>query len=388
MAIEYDMTTETSSIADKKSPFKALLTRFLCVYLLLFAFPFPLNAALSIPLILVAQLLAPFGIEMPMLLEVSNVLDHVTDTVVSLFTVPLGKIFGLTVILGPTGSGDTAHRFVRVALLATLSLLIALVWNWRKQGEFPSRKARWAHVLGRWWLAAIMIKYGVIKVFCQQFGAGENAHELVSAVGDYSPMHLAWVFMSHSPGYQRFAGFAELIPAILILHRRTALPGLLMMFGVLSNVFAMNLCFDIPVKLHSGHYLVATLVLLAPYWPRLRAFIRGENQVPTPNLYIKPKRFSENTWAKITLAMGTALVVASVAGTRLRSMQFESMQTPSPYAGRWDVQQTQRDGVPWHDAGIKGFKTLAIDNLGRFSRSPSRGKKTPWASNEILPIKP
>lgn len=354
-------------------PRYAFLIRFFCVYLLLYAFPFPLGTALSIPLTLIAQVLSPFGVELPGLLHLDEVLYHITESITGLVTGSIGKALGIEVLLAPTGSGDTAHYFLKLGLVIAASLLIATFWQWRRKDKFPATKARWLHAWGRWWLAAIMIHYGSIKVFGQQFWV-PNAHELTSPLGDYSPMHLAWAFMGHSPSYQCLAGLAELIPAILILHRRTALLGLCMMLGVLSNVFAMNLFFDIPVKLASGHYLLANLLLLLPYWPRIQAFLKGQATLPVVNMYIKPERFSQTTWSKLSIAVGAALVLATMMGTRLRAEQMKKMLKPTPYAGRWTVLTTKRDGAAWQNT--KSYQTVAIDQMGRLSFFDYEGEKT------------
>lgn len=367
------MTNQTSLPQAPTASYHPLLVRFLCVYLALYAFPFPLSAAVSIPLTLAAQVLSPLGIDLPMLAQIEQVFYQSSEMLAGLMTVPLGKLFGLTVQLQPTGSGDTTHHVLKTGLLIVTSILIAAIWNWRRKGTYPTTKARWGHVWGRWWLATCMMQYGFIKIFGQQFHVA-TSHELRQALGDYSPMHLAWTFLGHSPSYQGFAGLAELIPALLILNARTAILGLLMMLGVLSNVFAMNLFFDIPVKFASGHYLLATIILLVPYWPRIRAFLRGATELPAVDLYIKPKRFSEKTWSKLIFAAGLALVVSMFVGVNLRGQQMKQMRKPTPYAGRWDIQSTQRDAAPWTDT--KSFKTLAIDDMGRFSLFNFEGEKT------------
>lgn len=352
---------------------RSFLVRFLCVYFVLYAFPFPLTALISIPLTLVAQLLSPFGVEIPMLAHLDTMLYQLAEMPFALLTVPLGKLLGLQVHLAPTGSGDTAHYFIKTLLIGGIASLFAAVWTWRRKGHFPDTAARWLHVWGRWWLATCMIQYGFIKIFGQQFHL-PNAHELVATLGDYSPMHLAWAFLGRSSSYQAFAGFAELIPAILTLHRKSAMVGLLMLFGVLCNVFAMNLFFDIPVKMASGHYLLTSLALLAPYAPRIRAFVSGQSELPAIDLYVKPKRFSEGTWSKLSTAAGVGLVVAGFGATNLKARQMKEMTKPTPLAGRWDIESTTRDGLLWQDT--QSYKSLAIDNIGRFSLFSFEGEKT------------
>lgn len=367
------MNNNTQNNSAQSDAPRSFLVRFLCAYLFLYAFPFPLSALISVPLTLLAQLLSPFGVDLAMLSQFGDMMYHLSDMLFGLFTVPLGNMLGLKVSLTPTGSGDTTHHLLKLVVVLFASLFIALTWTWKRKSQNSVTQAKWLHVWGRWWLATIMMYYGCIKLFGQQFWVA-NAHEQVAALGDHSPMHLAWVFLGHSPGYQAFAGLAELIPAILILHRRTAMVGLMLIFGVLCNVFALNLFFDIPVKMASGHYLLASLLLLLPYKARIIAFAKGDAQLPSPELYIKTNRFSETAWKKVTLAAGTALVVSTFAGTKLKAQQMEKMRKPTPLAGRWDVQSTLRDDTAWTDT--KSYQSMAIDNIGRLSLFSFEGEKT------------
>ena len=56
----------------------------------------------------------------------------------------------------------------------------------------------------------------------------------------------------------------EVIPALLLLHRKTRTLGLFILVGVLLHVVSINFSFDISVKLFSVFLLLVTLTLLAP----------------------------------------------------------------------------------------------------------------------------
>jgi len=66
-----------------------------------------------------------------------------------------------------------------------------------------------------------------------------------------------------------FTGACEVLGAALLLFRRTSMLGALVSAAVMSNVVALNLCYDVPVKLYSTHILLMCIVLLAPDLPRL-----------------------------------------------------------------------------------------------------------------------
>ena len=60
-------------------------------------------------------------------------------------------------------------------------------------------------------------------------------------------------------------GFAEIIPGLLLLFRRTVVLGALLAIAVITHIVLVNFSFDIPVKLFSSHLLVFSLVILSPF---------------------------------------------------------------------------------------------------------------------------
>src|SRR4030095_7927752 len=73
-------------------------------------------------------------------------------------------------------------------------------------------------------LAATLLSYGWSKLIPLQFGfIGPDS--MVVTYGESSPMGLLWRFMAASAVYQMFSGLAELSAGVLLLVRRTMLPG-------------------------------------------------------------------------------------------------------------------------------------------------------------------
>ncbi|GHG00083.1 hypothetical protein GCM10017783_10230 [Deinococcus piscis] len=155
----------------------------------------------------------------------------------------------------------------------------------------------------RFFLAAWLLSYGLIKFNFGQFGL-LHAEQLDTTYGESSPMGLLWRFMAASPGYQWLAGLAEVLPALL-LHRRTVTLGALLSSVTLTNIVALNLLYDVPVKLFSGHLLLAALILAAAEWPRLWAFARGE-AVPARQARRQPAVFRWGSWLLTALVLVTA----------------------------------------------------------------------------------
>jgi hypothetical protein len=138
-------------------------------------------------------------------------------------------------------------------------------------------------VLARYALAFSLIGYALIKIIPLQF-SHLQARQLAESYGQSSPMGLLWNFMGFSTAYTVFGGVAELVPAILLLFRRTALAGALIAFGVLLNVVMLNLCYDVPVKLSSLNLLLLSVFLVLPESGRLLRIFVLNRPVPAMDL--------------------------------------------------------------------------------------------------------
>jgi uncharacterized membrane protein YphA (DoxX/SURF4 family) len=162
-----------------------------------------------------------------------------------------------------TGSGDTMFAYLELLLLALTAIAFAIGWTAVDRRSDDARIARTLRVALRWWLATVLVHYGLAKVFEIQFRE-PPAWILDQRVGDKSPMALMWTFMGHSRPYTIGAGLAECLGACLLLWRRTATFGALVLAVVMTNVVAMNFCYDVPVKLYSLELLAAALAVAAP----------------------------------------------------------------------------------------------------------------------------
>jgi hypothetical protein len=85
-------------------------------------------------------------------------------------------------------------------------------------------------------------------------------------------MGLAWTYMGYSTTYNYFTGFAELLGGFLLLSRKTTMIGALVCLGVMTNVFMINMGYDVPVKLLSFNTILMSLFLLGKDIQRLANF--------------------------------------------------------------------------------------------------------------------
>jgi hypothetical protein len=111
---------------------------------------------------------------------------------------------------------------------------------------------------------------GVIKVFALQMGIYPSL--LTDTIGSRSPMGMLWTFMGVSSGYQRLTCAAELLAGVLLFAKRTTLLGAVLGTIFMGQVFALNLFFDVPVKLFSFALMISCMGLAFPELGRLLDF--------------------------------------------------------------------------------------------------------------------
>jgi hypothetical protein len=249
------------------------------------------------------------------------------------------QVFGVEITVRPNGSGDTTYNYVQVFCYAVMAAAVAAVWTLldRKRTAYP-RLYRWLRVYVRFYLAAMMITYGSVKVIKSQFPA-PHLDRLLQPFGDASPMGLLWTFMGASESYNIFTGAGEILGALLLTTRHTTLLGALVSFGVLSHVAMLNFSYDVPVKQFSMHLLAMALFLMAPDLGRLaRMFVL--NRAVEPVVF---RPLSRTTWVNRGAILLRTLVVASFLGMALYGAHqarktFGDLMPRSPLYGIWNVE--------------------------------------------------
>lgn len=109
-------------------------------------------------------------------------------------------------------------------------------------------------------MAVIFGLYGCIKLFGGQFYYGDWDNLSKSTVDGTS---LVWLFYGYSPFYGRITGLFELIPAVMLLFRRTTFVGAGALFVVGLNITLLDFAFDYPsVKYLAALYTVLCGVLV------------------------------------------------------------------------------------------------------------------------------
>jgi len=244
------------------------------------------------------------------------------------------------IVLGTAGSSDMTFHYVQMVCFLAIAAIVTLIWSVIERRHAGVRGHRSLYAYLRLYLASAMLSYGIQKIIPAQFPP-LSLDRLVQTYGSSSPMGFLWTFMGASPAYEMFAGAAELLAGLLLIARRTTLLGALATIAVMSNVVALNLSFDVSVKMYASHLLLMALFIAAPYARELAGFFLRR---PSEPLF-------EKRWAQIgSLVVGMLLVTLFVYTDLDETLTFFrqriSIDHRSPLRGIWNVDVLDVDGVP------------------------------------------
>jgi hypothetical protein len=241
-----------------------------------------------------------------------------------------------------TGSGDTLWNWTQTGALLVLALVAAAVWTAldRRRAQYRTLSA-WLDLSLRWALFQIMLGYGFAKVFPHQMPW--ETGRLVEPLGEMSPMGLVWTFMGFAPAYEALAGWAEVIAGLLLVWRRTAGVGALLLLGVMGNVMAINFFYDVPVKLYSAQLWLTGLFVVAPDLRRLFRLLvlqRPTEPAPPPPPLVRWRWVRQRRWLGPALAVLLAgwQVFDNVKGGVEFEGELKEWASQSPIAGPWQVE--------------------------------------------------
>jgi hypothetical protein len=172
-----------------------------------------------------------------------------------------------------------------------------------------------------------LLKYGFDKVLKLQFYLPEP-NTLYTPLGQLPPDLAYWSVMGASRFYTVFAGVMEVLPGLLLLWGRTRRLGGVWALAVLINVLALNIGFNISVKLWAGFLVgLATVVagpLLMTGW---RALLEWP---PTQSGPARPATW-RGRWVGAARGLGLGLLLAEALEPVILHHNFDDDQAARPF---------------------------------------------------------
>ncbi len=207
-------------------------------------------------------------------------------------------------LANPEITSDSTTLYLLLGILLLLALVLAIFLPagpfWKKHKVRICNSIR---LVLAYYLAFIMLRYGFDKIFKAQFYLPEP-NTLYTPLGRLDKDILYWSTLGTSRAYNVFMGLLEVLPAGLLLFRKTRILGAAVLAGVLLNVVAVNFSFDISVKLYSLFLLLIALLLLLPAAGTLwHFFVLGlPAKLPVAESVFSP------AWPKSTLLLKTGVI--------------------------------------------------------------------------------
>jgi uncharacterized membrane protein YphA (DoxX/SURF4 family) len=256
-------------------------------------------------------------------------------------------IFHITkpLIYSDTGSGDRTYDWVLLFCELVIAVLATIIWSaLDRRRENYATLYKWFRLGIRICLAGQMFAYGFAKAVPLQMPF-PFLTRLVEPYGNFSPMGVLWASIGSSPAYETFAGCAEILGGILLIVPRTVTLGALVCLADMTQVFTLNMTYDVPVKLLSFHLILLSLFLLAPDAKRLADMFFLNRPVGLANEFPLFTALRANRIALLVqIAIGLWLIGMNAYGSWKTWHLYGGGSPRSALYGIWNVDQLTIDG--------------------------------------------
>jgi len=181
---------------------------------------------------------------------------------------------------------DSIHLYLQSALLGILAIAIVLVLTRIKKAHLA---LSWIRTVITFIIGFFLLKYGIEKWTRLQFPL-PPPNILHAEAGSLDKDILFWSLMGSSKVYAGFMGFIEILAGTLLFFRKTRFIAGYIALGVFANVLALNIGFDITVKLLSLGLLLGSFFIIAPSIKPLFQLLSAQSISPVEleTIEIKP----------------------------------------------------------------------------------------------------
>jgi len=245
-----------------------------------------------------------------------------------------------------TGSGDRTFDWVQSFTFLLVAAVATIVWSAAARHRANhTRLYAWFRLFLRIALGTTMLTYGFIKLIPLQMPA-PTLGRLLEPFGNFSPMGVLWASIGASRPYEMVVGTAEVMGGLLVMIPQTSRIGAILCLVDAADVLALNMTYDVPVKLFSFHLVLMSIFLLAmDARPLVNLFLLGRADAlrPEPAVAKSPRGRRISTIAQIVF---TGYVATLFAWGNAKSWtQYGGGAPKPPLYGIWEVGEMTVDGV-------------------------------------------
>ena len=242
-------------------------------------------------------------------------------------------------------SGDSLSDYLQFFTYALVSLLVTLVWSLvRRKTTNYSKLNQWLRLYAQLFLGVTIVFYGLDKAIPLQFGE-LTASRLLGTVGDLTPFSMLWVFMATSKPYTIFSGILEVLAGVMLITPKVRPLGALLAMAVMTNVFALNVFYDVPVKSFSLQLLLVAIYLASPEFPRLlNVLVLNRTVEPRSETPLADDKTVVN-WARLAQGgIATCFFTLCLIGATHRYAVRQAATRNVPLFGIWEVDEFKMAG--------------------------------------------
>ncbi|MGI4728367.1 MAG: hypothetical protein ACRYGB_07330 [Janthinobacterium lividum] len=265
--------------------------------------------------------------------------------------------------------------FINWLVIAVIAISGAIIWLFTdvKMQTYNSLYYM-LRVIVRYRLAIGIIGYGMIKFFPLQ-----SPYPSISNLNTYYSDFSRWKLFSMSlgvvPGYETFLGAVEILAGLLLLSRKTATIGAVIVIFFTGNVFMSNLAYEGGETVYSLYLIAMALFLVAFDAGRIYSLFATQKPV-APNFF---KPVYAQQWQKNGRLILKSLVIfffvfwyglKTYSGYQTHPYQFPQAAGLKGAAGIYNVSEfrinqqnlsySANDSVRWQDVVFEKWATVSI----------------------------
>lgn len=246
-----------------------------------------------------------------------------------------------------TAEGDDVYSIARSLLLLAIAAAATIVWSIadRRRRHYETAHA-WLRLYTRVILGWYMLDYGSWKVIFPGQMRAPTLSTLLVPFGDLSPTARLWLFMGSSQLYTFCCGAVEMLGGMLLFIPRLATVGALVSGAALTNVFLLDVSYDVPVRQLALIMLLMSAFLLAPDLRRMADVLVLNRSVESrPARPLFKRRWLEYAVSGVTIFLGCYWFGSDLAREWRGSKAISEKQLKAPYYGVWAVDAFAVNGI-------------------------------------------
>lgn len=176
-------------------------------------------------------------------------------------------------------------NYINLILVFAGAVIGGVIWTLLdKKSTQYTKLYYWIRVLARYRLAYGMVGWGLKKAFPMQM-VYPTEGMLNTPFIDFAEKKLYWSHVGVSFEYTVFLGFAEILPGLLLLHRKTAVLGAALAAVVTFNICIANHAYDAGVAVPAAYFAIIGIFVAWYDLPKIWDLIVREKDILSPYRY-------------------------------------------------------------------------------------------------------